>query len=66
MKTPTFDRTYLFDRFIRGIELELPIGCGVPCGFIRSIEREDGSGNCWNVTIRHASGSLHTVFIRTV
>ena len=40
-------------------------------GVVSAIEREDGSGHCWNVTVKTFSGSglnvgTVTVFVRTI
>lgn len=34
-------------------------------GIVLSVEREDGSGRAFNVTLRTADGMLRTVFVRT-
>jgi len=35
-------------------------------GHVSAIEREDGSGHCWNVTLRAQSGKYLKVFCRTI
>lgn len=34
-------------------------------GIPQRVEREDGSGRCFNITIRLRMGQLKTVFVRT-
>jgi hypothetical protein len=40
-------------------------GEGLITGIIQAIEREDGSGRSWNVTV-YCDNSRRTVYVRTV
>jgi hypothetical protein len=40
---------------------------GHPHAIVDSIQREDGSGNCFNVVLKSCNGThRHTVFVKTV
>lgn len=53
-------RSILFSSFIAGTPIVIR-GIAV---YVVAIEREDGSGNCWNVTVR-AARQTWKEFIRT-
>ena len=57
-------RTYSFDGLADAMRLGKVIYLEGLEGTIQSMQREDGSGNCWNVTMNCWNG-LRTVFVRT-
>lgn len=48
---------------------ENPPYVGIPgggCGILVAVEREDGSGHCFNVTVLVSTGNRKTFFVRTI